>query len=71
MGDSEGLKLPKPVSAELLNLSSDRRLDLLGFVRPDEVEQLKAYNMDAVRFLVFKDFIFLCLAATSYNNNNN
>ena len=50
MGDSEGLKLPKPVSAELLNLSSDRRLDLLGFVRPDEVEGLKTYNIDAVRF---------------------
>ena len=46
----EGLKLPKPVSSstELLNFSSERRLDLPGFVRPDEVGDLKSCTTDTV-----------------------
>eukprot|EP00111_Clytia_hemisphaerica_P016851 TCONS_00049967-protein len=46
--ESEALKLPKPipVATELLNFTGDRRLDFLGFVRPDEVQDIKAYNVD-------------------------
>ena len=47
--EAEALKLPKPVAPpELLNFTGDRRWDLLGFVRPDEVEEVKACNLDSV-----------------------
>ena len=53
--ETEALKLPKPipVATELLNFAGDRRLDFLGFVRPDEVQEIKAYNIDKVSIFFF------------------
>lgn len=60
MADAEenSLRLPKPIQIstcdmrpELVNFSGERRWDLLGFVRQDEIEDVKACNVDEVRIL--------------------
>ena len=53
MADGETLKLPKPVSGndirtDFLTFPGDRRWDLLGFVKSDEIEEIKSCDVGHV-----------------------
>ena len=56
MAEGETLKLPKPViehdiRSDFLPFSDDRRWELMNFIRPDDVEEIKSCEMGPVSVL--------------------